>query len=504
MTTNYYDVVVMGMELGPLAAGALLAKRGFRVLVVGQNAPSDHYPCFGYTFTRRPFMLTSSQSPAVRRVLSELSLNQLFQHAVHTPSPCYQVVLKDARVNIYNDPKLTESDIKRELPDTALTIREVFGNIGRINGEIDKLMANDFVVPPDSFLEKREFARAEVQNPFRSEMGRNLSNKLKDQGRFTDLLGIPVRFATQGTSPLPLLVQYRQTGGWLFDCQTVKGGRDGLRQLFADQVVGHGGDLHEHQRIAEIVVKKGRTVGIRIAGREEMTGCQVILSELSPKELSPLVPPNTWTKRFKSLVEESPDTVLGYAVNLGVDPKVIPAGLAGTAFVSFGPGLGDQLLRVEQVPQQDEQKAALHVSCVVQKGTEDTIVSGALRDAILDRVRWLIPFLDKYLHVIHSPFDGFGPMNLTDQSKGEAPSIPHPEEIPKWHFHPPPGEGVLGIENMVHRTGIKGLLLSGNQVISGLGTEGELIAAWGAARIAGKMDPRRERLVRSMRAKVEM
>jgi hypothetical protein len=46
--------------------------------------------------------------------------------------------------------------------------------------------------------------------------------------------------------------------------------------------------------------------------------------------------------------------------------------------------------------------------------------------------------------------------------------------------------------------------MAGNQVVSGLGAEGEFIAAWGAARIAGRTDPRRERLVRSMRSKVEM
>ena len=44
----------------------------------------------------------------------------------------------------------------------------------------------------------------------------------------------------------------------------------------------------------------------------------------------------------------------------------------------------------------------------------------------------------------------------------------------------------------------------GSQVISGLGTEGELLAALGAARIAGKMDPTKRRLVMSMRSKVEL
>ena len=60
------------------------------------------------------------------------------------------------------------------------------------------------------------------------------------------------------------------------------------------------------------------------------------------------------------------------------------------------------------------------------------------------------------------------------------------------------------MENLPHRTGIKGLFLSGSQVISGLSTEGELLAGWGAARIAGKLDPTRQRVGRSMRNKVEL
>ncbi|MCK9461932.1 MAG: phytoene dehydrogenase, partial [Proteobacteria bacterium] len=71
MTGSYYDVVVMGMELGPLAAGALLARRGFRVLVLGGGAPFDRYSCYGYRFSRRPFLLTAAHSQAIRRVFEE-------------------------------------------------------------------------------------------------------------------------------------------------------------------------------------------------------------------------------------------------------------------------------------------------------------------------------------------------------------------------------------------------------------------------------------------------
>jgi phytoene dehydrogenase-like protein len=504
LTTNYYDAVVIGVETGPLTAGALLARRGFRVLVVGQNAPTDRYDCLGYQFVRRPFMLTSFDSPACRRVVSELRIGQLLQHALRVPSPAYQVILPKARVDVHGDLGLTRTEVAREFPAVHGSLDSFFGQLGLLNGEIEKLFANDLVLPPDSFMEKREFARAEVQNPFRRDWDIGLGTGGPAGRELEQFLDIPGRFETADTTMVSPLVRYRQMGGWLSDCRAIAGGRDGFRKLLLDQIVGQGGDYHPRRRVAEIGVRKGRVEGVRMVGREEFTGCRAVLTDLTPGEISTLIPPNTWTKRFRSQVEESPAALRGYGINLGLDREVVPEGLAETAFVSFGDGLGDELIRVERVRQTDEDKAALHVACVVPAGQESRIQSGALRDALLDRVRWLVPFLDKYLRVIHSPFDSFGPIDLSGIAEGDVPAVPHPEEVPQWLLRPLSQDGVLGIENLPHRTGIKGLLLAGGQVISGLGTEGAFIAAWGAARIAGKMDPRRERLVRSMRGKVEL
>jgi hypothetical protein len=228
-----------------------------------------------------------------------------------------------------------------------------------------------------------------------------------------------------------------------------------------------------------------------------------MLTDLTPRELAAMVAPGEWTKRFRVLAEEAQEPALGYAVNLGLDAEAVPTGLAHTAFVSAGRGSGDALLRVEVLPQEDPTRAAIHAACAVPPGGEESIRSGALRDAILDRLRWLVPFLDNHLRAVHSPFDGFGPMDLTQSSRLPAPPVPRPEEVPRWQLRPPPLEGDLGVEGLPHRSGIKGLVLSGAQVVCGLGAEGELIAAWGAARLAGKVDPRRERLVRTMLDKVE-
>jgi phytoene dehydrogenase-like protein len=502
VTGSYYDIVVLGTEIGPLTAGALLARRGFRVLVVGQGAPFDRYSCYGYKFSRRPFSLSASHAPAVRRVFEELGLVQMLQQVTRRPSPVFQLITPDARVDVFPEPQETAADLKRELRVPGDEIERVFRGLGRLSGELDKLLGGDLVVPAESFFERRELSRANVQNPFAANASADVLGALGAGPELGALLGIPARFESGGHPPNAFTTT-RQTTGWLFGGAAVDEGRDGLRKLLADRIVAQGGDVHTGLRASEIVLARGQVKAVKIAGREEPYPCQAVLTDLAPRELASMISPAEWTKRFRILAQEGDEPSLGYALNLGLDAEAVPAGLAQTAFVSSGPGCGEALLRLEVIAQDDPGRATIHAACVVPKDGEESIRSGALRDAILDRLRWLVPFLDNHLRAVHSPFDGFGPTDLTGASTLPAPPVPRPEEVPRWTLYGPSPDGDLGIEGLPHRSGIKGLLLSGAQVVCGLGAEGELIAAWGAARLAAKIDPRRERLVRAMLSKVE-
>jgi phytoene dehydrogenase-like protein len=503
LTSKYYDAVVLGTELGPLTAGALLARRGHRVLVVGQGGADDFYDCWGYRFTRRPFLLPSSEAPILQRVVEELGLGQLLQQVLESPEPRFQIVEKKARVDVRGRLEETADELCRELGMRVSHVSAALERAGGLDGEIGKLLANDLVIPPESFFERREFSRAEVQDPFRVAHGSDPVISVLGDERLADLVSIPARQESGMVSGIPPLALARQIGGWLFGCCGVRGGRDGLRRLLSERIVGQGGDLQPRRQVSEVVVEKGRVVGVRMAGREEVTGSRLVLTDLASGDMAPLVAPGAWTKRFRALTEDEPDTCRGYSINLGLDAEVVPRGMAGTVFLRCGPGLGPDLLRVERVPQPDEKRAALNVSCVVEDEMVASIESGALRDEMLDRMRWLVPFLDDYLRVIHSPFDGFGPLDLTGSAEGEPPPMPHREQVPLWLVRRPPRDGAIGIGNLPHRTGIRGLLLAGAQVVSGLSAEGELLAGWGAARVAGKLDPGRSRLVRSMRYRVE-
>ena len=73
MTHKHYDVVVLGRSIGALTAAALLARRDFTVLVLGQGERPPAYRLEARTLRRRAFTMLAATSPAWRRVVVELA-----------------------------------------------------------------------------------------------------------------------------------------------------------------------------------------------------------------------------------------------------------------------------------------------------------------------------------------------------------------------------------------------------------------------------------------------
>ena len=72
MDTNFYDVIVCGGEIAGLCAGALLARRGFRVMVLGHEPWSAAFDAEGTTLSAAPALLPPLDEPPIARVLKEL------------------------------------------------------------------------------------------------------------------------------------------------------------------------------------------------------------------------------------------------------------------------------------------------------------------------------------------------------------------------------------------------------------------------------------------------
>jgi hypothetical protein len=130
------------------------------------------------------------------------------------------------------------------------------------------------------------------------------------------------------------------------------------------------------------------------------------------------------------------------------------------------------------------------------------------RQAILDVVLTELPFLERHLLVVDSPHDGL-PVWVYEGDKRRAVarselkggSLTAEPMQPQLEVDPP---GYLGLAGEPIRGPIERTLLVGRSVLPGLGQEGQLLAAWGAARLVTRTDRLKERMRRDMWNKVEI
>jgi hypothetical protein len=75
--------------------------------------------------------------------------------------------------------------------------------------------------------------------------------------------------------------------------------------------------------------------------------------------------------------------------------------------------------------------------------------------------------------------------------------------VPKWNIDAP-SLPLHGLAGEPIRTPLAGAYLAGRTPLPALGQEGELLAAWGAARLITRTDRRKEKMRREMWSKVEL
>ena len=115
VSTSFYDVVVLGSDLAATVGGAVLAHRGFRVLVAGVPA-EERYTIGPYSLPRSPLAFVGVETPTLKRIVGELNLVQLLRRRLEPNRPAYQLLLPDLRIDVGDD---LGRELSRELPDAA-------------------------------------------------------------------------------------------------------------------------------------------------------------------------------------------------------------------------------------------------------------------------------------------------------------------------------------------------------------------------------------------------
>jgi phytoene dehydrogenase-like protein len=491
--TNFYDVVVCGGELTGLVTAALLGRRGFRVLLLGHDGERPSFEAAGSALSRGPALLPPVDAPAVARVLKELNCVQIVKRRAPALTPGMQVAMPRHRFDVPVADEALGRELAREFGGERGAIEEALGRLREASRLVDPLLAAEITLPPDGFWERREVGRLESLLP---KPGTDLLAPLAPGHPMRAVVGAPAAlWAALAPAEIGTVAQARAFEFARRGLHRLEGGGAALSALFLEKLDTFAGERRDKLQPVEIVVRRGRAVGVRVRPRDETIGCQHLV----------------WAGRAAAmygLLSDKParkarDGAFGlhvaayrYALALLVRPEAIPEGMGPRVFVIGDPArplLEENALvvTVGQPTAREPDRVPIWAECLVPAPPVDAGPGylGALRGRVAAALARLLPFFERHLVVLASPHDGLPPEAPSWKGSSPPPAVA-PAPLPTVYSSEVTRPfDVLGLP---HATGVKNLYLAGRENLPGLGAEGELVSAWGVVRLIAGTQSKRE------------
>jgi hypothetical protein len=498
------------MELPSLLAGALLSKRGFRVLVLGQDAPAPSYELDGLTLPRAPWAFLGGHSATVKKTFSELALAPLLRRRLQEDSPPAQIVMPGHRFCLSPSPEVLEEEIAREFPSVSRPIADFHRDLASSMRLLDDLLSKGMAWPATGLLERRTLARSAVAHRFGPEGDAfDPLAALADDHPFRRAVAGPAAIASYlDPESIPALARMRLYAHWLASPAEIEGGLPWLVQALVERVRGAGGEVRPKERVSSILSRRGAVTGVELAGTGDTLGTSFVLCGRDVSQIAGRLADRARFERLFERLGEPRPRLLRYTLNLVLAAEGIPEGMGRHALVlSPGGALeGENLLHLQTSPCDAEGRRILTVMALLPRRQveEESRYLEGVRERLLASLTAHFPFLPRHLLRLDSPHDG-RPMQDLEHGREIPPSEPWlrgPHTLPVTHDFPV--RGTLGLAAVPIKTPIARLLMVGHQSVPALGFEGDVLCAVAAARLVRKTDRQKEWMRRGLWTKVEI
>ncbi|MCC6624788.1 MAG: hypothetical protein IT385_26295 [Deltaproteobacteria bacterium] len=498
MTQAWYHIVVIGTDLAGLMYAALAARRGYRVCVVGQGGRPSAYKHQGFWFLREPELFYGfASSPAVQRVFGELSLGLEMKNRPQPLEPAYQLAIGPGmtrapsvegavprfRLDVSGQRRHWERDVERELPG-ALEVLDRFDERAlQWKRDSDPLLGEDVPLPPSGLRGRATWKR--LADPIRHLLegpGEHaLAAELRDFVHRVVVQAPLVHLSDLLPTPPALLPVARLWTHLRAGLHRFPGGLDGMKQMFLRKLREQSGDYRPDAYATQLVLKRGKVQAVQLGERNEALGCELVLGNTDPRRVLGLVPRDQRADGFHSAMAGLEPAGWRFVMNLGVDPKVIPQGMAPEVVLveePLMPLVGANCLWISR-PGSDPHGSHLEsrpgpgvirVSALLPARAAMPTLAGVQRTAeeAMAATRRLIPWLDESLKVVDVPAlvpHGGDPTSVDVDADALRPVMARPLR------------DTLDAAPFELETPYKNVLLGGDLAFAGLGFEGTCLSA---------------------------
>lgn len=520
MTTRYYDVIVLGRSLGALATAVLLARRDFRVLVLGHEGRPCDYRFDRFRFRRRAFTWLAGASPAWAKLLQELAQGPRFRRRLISLDPIFSVLSPNRRFEIAPDLELFAKEVDREFPEVRQIVDELYSSFASVNAAADQVLEQDVAWPPGTFWEKLVTSRAAKQLPLVGpQESHDVLARFPRGHPFRENVTLPAEIASNlalPDAPLPPFALARLHGAWARGIHSLPGGEDELTQFLVERIESHSGLCRLQSKASRIIVERGAVRAVLEDGDEHPIGTANVVVDVSGESVADLAGGAGITNYAQRHWPRLTATTSRYVASLLVKKHGLPEPLPEESFL-IGPRLPRpdarcpdvhlqrfDAVRVDDNPSASDQALLVAEILLPRRGV---LTLYEAREAVLTAVRAQLPFLDEHLLAVDSAYDGLPLWDYTSGSRVEVDRV-HCKETAvggdpmqaQWQVQP---TGFLGLAGEPVRGPIPGTYLVGKSVMPALGQEGELLAANTVANLITRKHGTRQRMRRQMWSRVE-
>jgi hypothetical protein len=257
-----------------------------------------------------------------------------------------------------------------------------------------------------------------------------------------------------------------------------------LRALFLDSIASTASEVRERLTPQEIVIRRGKVVGLRVRPRDETIGLEHLVWAGPVSTLLPLCGDKA-SRKLRELGAGVRPACYHYTLCLLVRREAVPEGMGARVIAVRDPGqplIEDNALCITVGSVDRDDHVPIWVECLVPAAAAaGPGYLAVVRARVRERLGRLLPFFDRHLLVLASPHDGLPP-----ELPEAAPGAPAAEPIPATPMMAALTSDLpraLAVAGVPHASGIKNLTLASSENLPGLGLEGELVSAWGAARL---------------------